>query len=261
MNILLRAITTYKKHGIKHLLKKAIPSVKSPKIEHFKSIIPLFKGKTGIEIGGPSGLFLDQGLCPLYKVIGRLDGCNFSTTTIWEGRIENKGDYNFYKDKPGTQYISEASDLNGLSDERYDFLLSSNCLEHVANPLKAIGEWKRVLKKGGIMLVAVPAKEYCFDHKRAVTTFEHLLEDAANGIGEDDLTHLDEILELHDLSMDKPAGSFEQFKARSLDNAHNRALHQHVFDTELLKQIFDHYDIETLRVWQDRNHIILGRKK
>ncbi|PYL73305.1 MAG: hypothetical protein DMF22_01865 [Verrucomicrobia bacterium] len=32
---------------------------------------------------------------------------------------------------------------------KYDFLLASHCLEHMANPLCAFQEWLRVLKKKG----------------------------------------------------------------------------------------------------------------
>ena len=52
-----------------------------------------------------------------------------------------------------------------------------------------------------------------------------------------DLTHLQEILELHDLNMDPGAGSFEEFKERSMNNVENRCLHQHVFDQALAVQL------------------------
>ena len=51
------------------------------------------------------------------------------------------------------------------------------------------------------------------------------------------MTHLEEILELHDLSLDKRAGTFEQFKNRSFKNSENRCLHHHVFDPKLIEKI------------------------
>ncbi|HWZ24924.1 MAG TPA: hypothetical protein VN037_06550 [Verrucomicrobiae bacterium] len=57
-----------------------------------------------------------------------------------------------------------------------------------------------------------------------------MLEDYERDIGEKDETHLNEILDLHDLSRDPPAGTPEQFRARSLLNIENRCLHHHVFD-------------------------------
>jgi SAM-dependent methyltransferase len=107
--------------------------------------------------------------------------------------------------------------------------LSSHSLEHIANPLKALYEWRRILTRDGQLLLILPNKDHTFDWRRPVTTLEHMISDYTNAIGEDDLTHLDEILELHDLSRDLMAGTPEQFRARSLNNSAVRALHHHVF--------------------------------
>src|SRR5207302_6447701 len=84
-----------------------------------------------------------------------------------------------------------------------------------------------------------PHKEGTFDHKRPVTSLDHLKDDLASGRGEDDLASLPEILALHDLSMDPPAGDFAAFKARSERNVENRCLHHHVFDTHLVSEMLD----------------------
>jgi len=93
-----------------------------------------------------------------------------------------------------------------------------------------------------------------------VTAFSHLVSDFENGIQEDDLTHLKEILELHDLSMDRHAGTLEQFKDRSLKNFENRALHQHVFDMSVLKAIFNYFKLEVLLTHEGRDLILVGKK-
>ena len=134
-------------------------------------------------------------------------------------------------------------------------------MEHVANPLKAIEEWLRVLKSGGVLFLALPNKEFCFDHKRSVTTFSHLLNDYQNEIREDDLTHLSEILELHDLKMDRVAGNLLQFKERSLKNIENRTLHHHVFDIPVLLEIFKYFKLKILFTYEGDEHIILGKKQ
>jgi hypothetical protein len=54
------------------------------------------------------------------------------------------------------------------------------------------------LKNNGILLFVLPQKEGTFDHKRSVTTIKHLIEDFENDIDEDYLSHLPEILKLHD---------------------------------------------------------------
>ena len=89
------------------------------------------------------------------------------------------------------------------------------------------------------MILILPNKKFSFDHLRPITTIDHLIEDYSKDRGEDDLTHLEEILKLHDLNIDKPAGSLKQFKDRSLNNFYNRGMHHHVFNetniSEMLK--------------------------
>jgi hypothetical protein len=108
----------------------------------------------------------------------------------------------------------------------------------------------------------LPKKESNFDHKRPFTSFEHIENDYKNNITEHDLTHLDEILALHDLSKDAAAGSLEQFKARSMNNFSNRGLHHHVFDMLLVKDIFKYYEIELIQSDETGNdYFALGRVK
>jgi predicted SAM-dependent methyltransferase len=225
-----------------------------------KRILHLFNNKKGIEIGGPTQFFSD-GL-PIYPVVDSLDGCNFKSQTIWEGAIQTGFTYNFGGRKNGFQYICEASELTEVPSNHYDFLLASHCLEHCANVLKTVREWQRVVKPGGIILLILPDKQYTFDHKRQVTTYRHLQDDFDKNIGEKDLTHLEEILSLHDLSRDIQAGDFENFKNRSLENFDNRCLHHHVFDFSLLTEIFVGLDIKILqKKWAPPYHqIIIGTK-
>lgn len=230
-------------------------------IPNYKKHQNLLKDKIGLEIGGPSGIFSKHGLIPIYPVVKRLDGCNFSETTIWEGNIKEGNNY-CYGNQKGYQYICDATDLSGIS-ETYDFILSSHCLEHIANPLKAIKEWLKILKDEGILLIVVPNKEYTFDHKRPTTSFTHLLNDFQNNIKEDDLTHFPEILKLQDINLDLGVGDIKEFKERSLKNYENRCLHHHVFDTQLLIEIFDYFDIEIITADYAKpfHIIIMGRKK
>jgi SAM-dependent methyltransferase len=206
----------------------------------------LFEDKIGLEIGGPSGVFQGKDLLPVYPCAARIDGVNFSTSTLWAGDISETAGYRTADGRVGQQFVCEASKLERIADRTYDFVLSSHSLEHSANPLKCIAEWLRVLKPGGALLLILPDARFTFDHRRPVTSFDHLLEDYRNNIGEDDLTHLEEILALHDLSQDPQAGSAESFRARSLRNIENRALHQHIFDAALLRRIFHHFNISPL---------------
>jgi len=260
MHSLKTVFETIHEKGLSYVLKKRWYKIAEKRYHKFGYLKRLFSDKNGLEVGGPSGIFRDKGFIPLYKVVKELDGCNFSTNTLWEGNLKNGAAYHFYPTKHGVQYVSEATDLSLIKDSTYDFVISSNCLEHVANPLKAIEEWIRVIKKDGLLLLIVPNKEFCFDHNRPVTTFSHLLDDFQHDIKEDDLTHLNEIMALHDLTMDLPAGNIDQFRARSLKNFENRALHQHVFDISSLKEIFSYFKLEILLTHKGQDYTILGKK-
>lgn len=208
------------------------------------------KNKNGIEIGGPSSLFKYR--LPVYNNLQNLDGVNFSGATVWEGSIKEGKTYNFFKNKTGTQFISDGTELSQIGDGAYEFLLSSNCLEHIANPLKALHEWHRILKNKGVIILVLPNKASNFDHSRPVTSFQHILDDYHNCTTEYDLTHFDEIMELHDLSRDPPAGNLENFRNRSLDNFNNRTLHHHVFDLELMSSLLRYVGFECLHQQETR---------
>jgi SAM-dependent methyltransferase len=241
-------------------MKKILNKIKNPsrvaayfaikflnrKIKSLSEIESFFKQKKGLEIGGPSRIFAENGYIPIYPIAKDIDGVNFSTNTVWENTIAEGKTYNFGGDSQGHQYIKDGTDLSIIEDNAYDFVLSSHSLEHIANPIKALKEWIRVLKDGGALLLILPDSKYTFDCNRPITQFEHLLQDFKNDVDEKDLTHLDEILSLHELSYDPGVSSVEEFKKRSMDNYSNRCLHHHVFDIQLLTQILIYLDLKVV---------------
>jgi len=190
----------------------------------------------GIEIGGPSIIF--QREIPVYRYLKSLDGVNYNSNTIWEGSISEGKNYFFYKKKPiGTQFISEATEIKKIDDESYDFIISSNCLEHSANPLKALIEWRRIIKDNGSLVIVLPKKDSNFDHKRKYTEFSALLNAYKNNFDESNIDSLDEILKYHDINLDPGVDSYEEFKSRSMLNFENRCLHHYVFNSNLIKEM------------------------
>lgn len=229
------------------------------KLRNHETYVACVAGKKGVEVGGPSMLF--KTTLPLYQHITDLDGVNFSTHTAWEGTISAGRHFNFMGSKKGMQFIAEASDLSPIKDESYEFLLSSNCLEHVANPIKALMEWKRVIKPGGTLILVLPNKAGNFDHRRPTTLLAHLVEDFEKDTSEHDLTHLNEILALHDLSRDPPAGTLEQFRTRSLDNFNNRTLHHHVFDLDVMRGMLMHAGFDVIDATETTSDFFALAKK
>jgi len=107
------------------------------------------------------------------------------------------------------------------------------------------------------LLLVVPHKQGTFDHNRPVTRLSHLIQDMKNEVDEHDLSHLTEILKLHDLSMDLEAGTFENFVTRSKDNFNNRCLHHHVFTTESVIYMIDYVGLKILLVTTHPPHYII----
>lgn len=220
-------------------------------------------GKKGVEIGGPSRIFTDEGNLPLYDVIGGLDGCNYSEKTVWNEEMkEGEGQYRYGDGKTGAQFTQEASNLNKLKDGAYDFLLASHVLEHCANPLKTLEEWQRVVKNDGYLLIVLPHKDGTFDHRRPVTTLRHMIADYEADMKEDDMTHLGEILKLHDFKYDKGTADVESLKERSVKNLENRCMHHHVFTALSAATMVDHAGLKIIDADVKRPyHIVLLTQK
>jgi SAM-dependent methyltransferase len=192
-------------------------------------------GRHGVEIGGPSRVFRPREALPVYDWAESIDNVNFSVKTTWEHGLRDGAAFPFNRRRaPGRQWIREATDLRGIADGAYEFVVSSHCLEHVANPLAALAEWLRVARAGALLVLIVPNPARSFDHCRPITTLAHLREDLRCGTQESDLGHLAEVLQLHDLARDPGAGGPAEFRARSERNATNRCMHQHVFDPDLV---------------------------
>ena len=180
--------------------------------------------KNGVEIGGPS----KTGEI-IYRNSQTIDNIVFSKNTIWSTHTDTN------KDMFGKVIINDGVNISSVKNENYDFLFSSYCLEHIANPLKALKEWLRIIKTDGHIILILPEKSCCSDHKRNISSFSTILSQYYKDIGEDDLSTLPEILENHDLSMDMPCLNYEDFVKRSLDNINNRCLHHYVYKPSLLK--------------------------
>lgn len=78
-----------------------------------------------------------------------------------------------------TKKISQADiNLSGdnlyiFADNVFDYVVARHNLEHYQDPIKAVREWKRVLKKGGILGVVLPDDE-AFDTIRVDPTHKHV---------------------------------------------------------------------------------------
>ena len=192
-------------------------------------ILKICKNKNGVEIGGPSKTGIN-----IYNNVSNIDNIVFSNSTIW-AKLNNE--YKFREKKSGKVIINDTVNIKDIKDKTYDFLFSSHCLEHIANPIKALKEWLRITIDSAYLILILPEKSMCFDHKREISKFDVLLKQYENNVGENDLSTLKEILKYHDLTRDPGAGNFRNFYNRSLNNYKNRCLHHYVYNKDLLLEL------------------------
>lgn len=249
---------------------------KSRRYKNSSIYMSTFKNLSGLEIGGPSWVWLT--IIPIYQSIKNLDniitpstkneneflkkhksiryqkGQMIDATKGWIKAKEGSNQFNWFLLKKGDLIFQDATDLDIIEKENYDFVVCSNVLEHIANPLKALHEFKRVTKKMGYISIVVPDKRYTFDYKRPVTKLDHIRDDFINSVGEDDMTHLEEVLKLTDeestIHNAHPNQNFNkvEFEAYCRDNFNNRGMHHHVFDLELLTSLAKEVDLKIIDV-------------
>jgi SAM-dependent methyltransferase len=170
--------------------------------------------------------------------------------------------FRYHPQRPcGFNFISEATHLPAISGGVYDFILSSHSLEHVANPLQALREWRRVSRPGAALVLILPHYKYTFDRLRPTTPVTHMLQDYEQDVPESDTTHFAEIIELHDLSRHPQPLTREELRAGIVDNYRMRCAHHHVFDEQNAQQLLKEaaIEVETVEFVKPYNILLLGR--
>ncbi|HEY3866342.1 MAG TPA: methyltransferase domain-containing protein [Solirubrobacteraceae bacterium] len=232
---------------------------------HYRRPLPdvflrAFSGAHGLEIGGPSMLFSSAGLLPLYPILSSVDGVQWAAETMWHTLDQEQG-YSPDGTRRGELHLIDGVDLDTVPGGSYDVVMSSHVLEHIANPLRALAAWRRVTRPTGHLLIVVPHMAGTFDHRRPLTSLDHMVEDFERDTGEDDLTHLDETLRLHDRNRDNESGDEEAWAGRRSSNLETRLLHHHTFTTPALLGLLDYAGLELIAAETRFPHdiYVLGR--
>lgn len=123
--------------------------------------------------------------------------------------------------------VDDAQTLSTVDEGRYDFLIASHVIEHMANPIGALAAWLRVLRPGGLLYLVVPDKRATFDAHRVRTMIEHMILDYTSPSIERDFDHyVDYAVHVHRLS-----GAEALREAGALRDA-GYSIHYHVFMPE-----------------------------
>jgi SAM-dependent methyltransferase len=84
--------------------------------------------------------------------------------------------------RPGVKLDAIAcGDILPFKDACFDFVVTSHVIEHFFDPIRALKEWRRVVRPGGYLFVIVPHKERTFDKARPRTPLAELIERHAAG--------------------------------------------------------------------------------
>lgn len=113
-----------------------------------------------------------------------------------------------------------------VEDEFFDIVASRHVLEHISNPIMALLEWKRVLKKGGYIYISLPDRRKTEERGRNLTKLNHFIEDYQNNIPEFDMTHEEEI-------------KYAKCGIIDHDKYENPHIHYHTFEEKNVKDLLN----------------------
>jgi SAM-dependent methyltransferase len=193
-------------------------------------------GRRGLELGGPSACFGRDAALPAYPALREIDGVQPTANTTWH-QLDPEVGYVVDGERRGALHLIDDVDMPSLQADTYDAVICSHVIEHIANPLRALAAWRRVSRPEGYLLMVVPHMAATFDHRRSLTPLSHMIEDLDADTGEDDLTHLEEFLRLHDSDRNVRGIEDPDFVSELRDNARTRLLHHHTFTTSSLIEL------------------------
>lgn len=131
--------------------------------------------------------------------------------------------------------LDNAETLANIDSCTQEFVIANHVLEHCENTILTLENWLRVLKPQGIIYCALPLKDHCFDRKREVTTFDHLLRDYVLGTEHSKAIHYYDWYANSELE-GKKGDELDQVVALAMKN--NQNVHFHVWNEHAMHEMF-----------------------
>jgi SAM-dependent methyltransferase len=188
-----------------------------------KTVSKMYLRGNGIEIGGlDKPLMVYEGATVQY--VDRM-----TKADLLDQYVELRG-----VDLVETDIVDSGETLEKVANNSQDFIVANHFFEHCQNPLETFQNFARVLRKDGIVYMAIPNKEITFDKGRAVTTLEHIIKDFTDGPEQSRLEHFRDFTRA--TQEYKNEAEYEAKVQELLDMDYS--IHFHVWDEKAMLEFF-----------------------
>jgi SAM-dependent methyltransferase len=134
-------------------------------------------------------------------------------------------------------HVDDGESLTTIPDRSQDFVIASHFLEHCEDPVRTLGAHLRVLRPGGVLLLALPDRRHSVDRHRDATTLEHLVADHEQGPEASRAGHYREWARLVDLPLGNISAEEVEAHAAALQQR-GYSIHFHCWtDDEFRRQV------------------------
>lgn len=146
--------------------------------------------------------------------------------------------------------------LSAIEDASFDAVIASHVIEHLANPLRALQEFHRVLRPGGRLVLIVPDRTRTFDRVREPTTLRHLLDEHACNVADVSKEHIREFCQaIYSQPPIHPPEVREWYNPATLDSdglalMRRRSIHVHCWTPEEFAVLITGAITRNLMTWQ-----------
>lgn len=161
--------------------------------------------------------------------------------------------------------IDDGEILSKVNTNSQDFVIANHFLEHSENTILTFENLLRVIRKGGILYLALPNKEKTFDINRKSTSIEHLLDEYENGSEKNTKEHYEDFV-FH--TSDIKDKEFFEKQVKDL-MTQKYSIHFHVWNVKeiieliiyLKEELYFEFDIEDITECYDEVVFILRKNK
>lgn len=129
--------------------------------------------------------------------------------------------------------VDNAEKLHKFKAASLDFIIANHFMEHCLDPIGTLINMHGKLRPGGVLYLAIPDKRYTFDHRREVTSYEHLLQEHHSPSFAMKFQHF---LEAAEHIEDKVGDEIYSHAQKLLDQKYS--IHFHVWTVEQMMELF-----------------------